>query len=188
MRWHLTLNEIRARKLDLARLDPRAGMPIAPPAGAAERAVSDVARRLGRALPPSYRAFLALHDGWHDLYQGVSLLGARHLARGTYRDLARMVIEEANAVGSAREAGLVPFGIDAAAETIFAWDPASARPDGELEVVVWMNEIGERVASFPALLDLVLDMLTADLDERRKVADPAARRRAPAPSASLLSA
>lgn len=178
MRWNLTLREIRAKKLELARIDPRAGMPVAPPPGVTGRTIEDLARRLGGTLPPSYRAFLELYDGWHDLYQGVSLLGAKSLARGTYVDLARVVIDQGDAVpkGSRRRPALVPFGIDPAAETIFAWDTTSARADGELEVVVWMNEIGERVESFPALLDLVLDMLTADVDERRRVTEPRARR------------
>src|SRR5262249_10723229 len=83
-------------------------------------------------------------------------------ARGTYVELARLSLEDP---------GLFPFGIDAAGETIFAWDTAAARADGELAIVVWMNEIGERVASFPHFLELVLEMLGAEIAERR----PAAR-------------
>ena len=59
MDWHDSLRRIRALKLELARLDPRGGMPIAPPAGASEAAIEGVERRLGFALPPSYRALLA---------------------------------------------------------------------------------------------------------------------------------
>lgn len=170
MRWQSTLQEIRAKKLDLARLDPRAGMPVLPPSGAAPRAIEAVERRLGRPLPPSYRALLAQHDGVPQLYHGASLLGTRPLARGTYVDLARLVIDAPG------DADLVPFGIDATGEAIFAWDRAAARDDGELEVVIWVNEIGERVESFPAFLDLVCAMLTAEIDDRRRVAAPASRR------------
>src|SRR4051812_25216890 len=110
MRWNLTLREIRAKKLELARTDPRAGMPITPPPGASERTIADLVRRLGGALPPSYRAFLELYDGWHDLYQGVSLLGSKSLARGTYVDLARIVIDHGDvpAAGSRKRPALVP--------------------------------------------------------------------------------
>jgi hypothetical protein len=69
---------------------------------------------------------------------------------------------------------LIPFGSDSRAETIFAWDPASERGDGELEVVVWINEIGERVPSFASFLDLVLEMHAAELGGR---AAPQTRRR-----------
>jgi hypothetical protein len=89
--------------------------------------------------------------------------------RGTYVDLARLEIDGPG--------DLVPFGVDATGETIFAWDRAAERADGELEVVLWINEIGERVESFPAFLDLVCAMLTAEIDDRRRLAPPAGRRR-----------
>ncbi len=162
MRWQPLLAEIRAQKLAFARLDPRAGMPVQPPAGASPAAIAAAERRLGRPLPPSYRALLAQHDGLPCFYQGANLLGTRSLARGTYVDLARMTID------AERSASLFPFGIDAGGETIFAWDTAHERPDGELEVVVWMNDIGARIDGFPAFLELVLDMLTADIAERQR--------------------
>jgi len=174
MHWQETITEIRAVKLELARKNPRAGMPIMPPTGASEGAITTVEKRIGRRLPPSYREFLRAHDGWPELYQGASLLGARHLSRGTYVDLARMVLEECEtplpemtpAAPREQAAPLIPFGIDAGAEVVFAWNPAEARGDEELEVVVWLNELGIRLASFPDFLILVLEMLSADLDAR----------------------
>ena len=41
--------------------------------------------------------------------------------------------------------------------------------DGELEVVVWMNEIGARLPSFPAFLEHVLEMLGAEIAERQRL-------------------
>ena len=75
----------------------------------------------------------------------------------------------------------------AAGETFFAWDPSRAGADGELEVVVWMNEIGARVESFPVFLDMVLDMLVAEIAERRALGMtiPASHRRERVPAASL---
>ncbi len=175
--------EIRATKLELARLDPRGGMPVSPGGPAAERGVALVERRLRRALPPSYREFLGSHDGWQELYQGVTLLGVHHLSRGTYVDLARMLLDEcetpvpestvrvARATATPRRppsAALVPFGIDARAEAVFAWNTGVSYADGELEVVVWMNEVGLRLQSFAELLELVLDMLGAELAVKRK--------------------
>src|SRR4051812_30168441 len=191
MRWHQLLKEIRARRLELARLDPRAGMPVLPPDGATPLAIAAVERRLGRPLPPSYRKLLALHDGIPHFYQGVSLLNAHHLARGTFVDLTRLVIDlgEVSRVESARgrRSGLLPFGIDAAGETIFAWDTSAPGPDGELQVVLWMNEIGERVESFPSFLELVLAMLEGDIDERRRALEPISLRRAMLAEAMLSS-
>ena len=56
------------------------------------------------------------------------------------------------------------------------------RADGEMEIVVWMNEIGERVASFPDFLDLVLEMIGADIAERQRT------HRSSRPRAQLLPA
>jgi hypothetical protein len=173
MRWHLTLSQIRAKKLELARLDPRSGMPIKPPAGASGRAIAEVERRLGRPLPPSYRAFLELYDGWPNLYHGISLLGARPLARGTYVDVVRLVLD--TELRGASAASLVPFGIDAQADAIFAWDLDDAQASGELGVVVYMGAIAERVDDFPALLDLVHDMLIGDLAEASAASPRAGR-------------
>jgi hypothetical protein len=146
-------------------------MPLQPPVGARAAAIDLADRRLGRALPPSYRDLLAHHDGVPGLYQGASLLGARALARGTYVDLARLVLEaEAGTV-------VVPFGVDDQGETIFAWDTSRGRADGELEIIVWMNEIGERVPSFSDFLELVLEMLRADVAERERTAGPMSRAR-----------
>ncbi|WP_437933142.1 SMI1/KNR4 family protein [Sorangium sp. So ce341] len=185
MEWLESMHRIRALKLELARMDPRRGMPIAPPAGAPEAAIAGVERRLGMPLPPSYRELLARHDGWPQLFAGASLLGVRALARGSYMDVGRMVLElcegeEARRAGerdvapsslrgrySARSA-LVPFGIDAAAETVFAWDPEARSPDGELEVILWTNDVGMRLSGFAELLDMVKEMLAAELDDRRK--------------------
>ncbi|WP_437519808.1 SMI1/KNR4 family protein [Sorangium sp. So ce726] len=185
MEWLESMHRIRALKLELARMDPRRGMPIAPPAGASEEAIAGVERRLGMALPPSYRELLSRHDGWPQLFAGASLLGVRALARGSYMDVGRMVLEhcdgeEVRGAGErdgapatvrgrygARSA-LVPFGIDAAAETVFAWDPEVRTPDGELEIILWTNDVGLRLSGFPELLDMVKDMLAAELDDRRR--------------------
>ncbi len=163
MRWQPLLAEIRAQKLALARLDPRAGMPVKPPSGASAAAIEAVERRMGRPLPPSYRELLAQHDGLPGFYQGASLLGTRPLTRGTYVELARLSID------AEKSAGLVPFGIDPAGETIFAWDTHGAGTEGELPIVVWMNEIGERVPSFAGFLELVLEMLGAEIADRRRL-------------------
>lgn len=171
MRWQPLLAAIRAQKLALARLDPRAGMPVLPPPGAAPRAIEAVEQRLGRPLPPSYRELLAQHDGLPGFYLGAGLLGTRPLMRGTYVDLARLSIDVE------RTADLVPFGVDGAGETFFAWDTGRSRGDGEIGILVWMNEIGERVSCFPDFLELCLEMLSAEVAEHQRPLATASRGR-----------
>jgi hypothetical protein len=192
--WYDTIQAIRARKLELARLDPRAGMPVMPPSGATPANLAAIERRLKRPLPPTYRAFLAQHDGWPRFYHGTTLLSAKQLTRGNYVDVVRLVTSDVESaspntssappstgslpgvVGAAVapprvaprafRASLIPFGIDDTAETIFAFDPSAQAADGELEVIVWINQIGERLESFPAFLELVHEMLGGDILER----------------------
>ncbi len=172
------LGEIRALKLDLARLDPRAGMPVLPPGGATSSGLLAAERKLGRALPPAYRELLAIHDGFPQLYQGASLLSTSQIVRGSFVDIARMTIENGEPRSSdtrLRRPTLVPFGIDSGAETIFAFDREA--PGAELGVLIWMNEIGVRLDDFDAFLDFVTEMLQADVEERRRDVEPRSQRR-----------
>ena len=172
------LAEIRALKLDLARLDPRAGMPVLPPPGAPPSSLIAVERKIGRELPAAYRELLALHDGFPQLYQGASLLSTSQIVRGSFVDIARMMIDlgdSAPASWSHRRPALVPFGIDSQAETIFAFDCGGT--SSELGVVLWANEIGVRLDDFPSFLDFVIEMLQADVEERRSLVEPRSQRR-----------
>jgi hypothetical protein len=173
------LGEIRALKLDLARLDPRAGMPVLPPGGATTAGLLAAERKLGRALPSAYRELLAIHDGFPQLYQGASLLSTSQLVRGSFVDIARMTIdldgEPRSSDSRLRRPTLVPFGIDSSAETIFAFDREAPGP--ELGVLIWVNEIGVRLDGFDAFLDFVTEMLQADVEERRRDVEPRSQRR-----------
>jgi hypothetical protein len=177
------LGEIRALKLDLARLDPRAGMPVLPPPGATPAGLLGAERKLGRALPSAYRELLAIHDGFPQLYQGASLLSTSQLVRGSFVDIARMTIdldgEPRSSDSRLRRPTLVPFGIDSGAETIFAFDREAPGP--ELGVLIWVNEIGVRLDGFDAFLDFITEMLQADVEERRRDVEPRSQRLVAAP-------
>jgi hypothetical protein len=169
-----TIHGIRSKRLELARLDPRGGMPSMPPPPASFSAIQAVERRLGFALPASYRAFLSAHDGWPGFFHGANLLSTAALARGTYMSVGRMAFAENTAeledgpISVARAAtGFVPFGIDAQAEMVFGWDPARPEPSGELRVIWWIHGVGDTAPSFHAFLEFVLEMLDADLLERQ---------------------
>jgi len=56
--------------------------------------------------------------------------------------------------------------MDPKATTIFAFNPAVVRPDGEMEVILWVNELGERTDTFGDFLSMVLEMLEVDVAER----------------------
>jgi hypothetical protein len=173
--WRDRIWQIRNLKMDLAKVDPTVGPAIAPHPGATPRAIVAVERRIRRRLPPSYRAFLAEHDGWPLFFQGATLLGTHELARGNHAELAEAAFgayetplpelgPPARPKGDVAQ--MIPFGLDPHANLLFAFNPAVLRPDGEMEVILWVNGLGERRESFTQLLDFVLDMLQADLAEK----------------------
>ncbi len=174
MHWRPLIGAIRAKKLEIARLDPRRGMPVLPPVGATPRQIANVEKKLGRPLPPSYREFLSVHDGWPELLHGTSLLGAHHLARGTFDGIARMAID----IEDRSPSEIVAFGVDAPGESIFAWDPRAERDDGELGGGGWVNDIGARLDDFTAFLEFADAVLEADVLSLRSARLEPARPRA----------
>jgi len=167
--------QIRRAKMELAKADPDLGPSVAPPPGASLRAISAAERKMCRRLPPSYRAFLRQHDGWPMFFHGASLLGTRDLPKASHASKTREAFESYEtpipeigppARPEGRPDAMIPFGIDPKASIIFAFNPAVVRPDGEMEVIMWVNELGERCESFHDFLTTVLEMLSDELLER----------------------
>lgn len=176
--WKQTVRKIRQIKLELSNASAALGPALGPAAGAEVAAIDVAERRLRRRLPPSYRAFLREHDGWPQLFQGASLLGTRQLSRSSFAELTMATFaayETTLAEMGARAwreggAPMIPFGMDPTGSIIFAFNPALTNREGEMEVVYWINGLGDRCKDFPELLALVLEMLTSDLAERESCA------------------
>jgi hypothetical protein len=175
--WKETIAKIREVKAELSVRDPAMGPAIAPPPGAGLRSIAVVERRIRHVLPPSYRAFLHLHDGWPLFFHEASLLGTRelskpgpfHLTRAAFAAYETPIPEigpPSRPEGNADS--MIPFGIDPTATTIFAFNPAVTSADGEMEVILWVNGLGERAASFAEFLSMALEMLELGLGEERQ--------------------
>jgi hypothetical protein len=155
---------------DLLRTAPHRDLGLVPNPGASERAIAAVEERIALPLPPSYRAFLRKHDGWPRFFEGATLLGSANLGKRMYEDLVRAAFEAAETPvphlgppSRSVQRPIIPFGADLAGTTLFAFNPAETRADGEYEVVAWVNEIGVRRDSFEDFLEFVLDMSEAEL-------------------------
>lgn len=172
---HDLLVQIREVHTEISWLEPYRDLGLIPNPAASEVAIARVEERLARPLPPSYRAFLKRHDGWPRFLDGASLLGTANLGLRQYEDLARAAFEAAETpvpeLGPPtrpRARALIPFGADLEGTTLFAFNPAVTRSDGEYEVIAWVNELGVRQPSFEAFLEFVLDLgrqQIADLTE-----------------------
>jgi hypothetical protein len=192
--WQLLLREIRRVQTEIMRLAPYRDVGLVPNPAASAVAIAAAEERIGRPLPPSYRAFLETHDGWPRFFEGATLLGTAHLGVRLYEQAARAAFDAAETpvpdVGPptrTKQQVLIPFGADLQATTLFAfvaptvsWAAAGLRPDwptervtGELGVVAWINEIGVRRDSFDGFLDLVLELCEAELAARSQGAEEA---------------
>lgn len=167
---HELLIQIRQIHTQISWLQPYRDLGLIPNPSASEMAINKAQKRLGQRLPPSYRAFLELHDGWPRFFEGASLLGTAHLGRRKYEDLARAAFEAAETpvpLGPPRRpraSTLIPFGADLEGTTLFAFNPAVTTPEGEYEVIAWVNEIGVRQPSFRGFLEFILDLGNQDLE------------------------
>lgn len=170
MDQHDLLIKIRETHTEISWLQPYRDLGLIPNPAASATALECAEERLACSLPPSYRAFLALHDGWPRFFDGASLLGTANLGHRKYEDLARAAFEAAETpvpdLGPPtrpRARVLIPFGADLEGTTLFAFNPAVKSADGEYEVVAWVNEIGVRQPSFTAFLEWILDLAEQDL-------------------------
>lgn len=176
--WKDTISKLREVKAELSAVDPTAGPAISPPPGAGLRTISIVERRIRHVLPPSYRAFLHLHDGWPLFFHEASLLGTRELSKpspfqatrsafAAYETPIPEIGPPSRPQGDSQQ--MIPFGIDPTATTIFAFNPGVTAPDGEMEVIMWVNGLGERAQNFAEFLTMSLEMLELGLAEQRQV-------------------
>jgi hypothetical protein len=165
MDQHDLLITIRELHTEISWLQPFRDLGLIPNPAASKLAIQKAEERVGRPLPPSYRAFLERHDGWPRFFDGASLLGTANIGLRKYEDLARAAFEAAETpipdLGPPtrpRARALLPFGADLEGTTLFAFNPAVVGPDGEYEVIAWVNEIGIRQPSFAAFLEFILEL------------------------------
>lgn len=173
-RWQALLKNIREDQTEIMRIAPFRDVGLVPNPPASSVAIAAAEERLGRELPPSYRAFLAQHDGWPRFFEGATLLGTANLGKRCYEEAARATFDAAETPvadltppSRFRPRVLIPFGIDLQATTLFAFNPAVTDVDGEFEVIAWVNEIGLRRGSFEDFLEMVAELCDTELHARR---------------------
>ncbi|WP_190197473.1 SMI1/KNR4 family protein [Streptomyces djakartensis] len=157
----LTDDEVRNEDDEGARQARWLGFPPA-----SEELISAMEERLGRRMPPSYREFLKVSDGWRHAGGFVWLLaGTRdahwHDNESGLADMAEEYLDEDAGPGGRREADLWREGLQLDAEsdaTYVLLDPGDVDEDGEWAVYTWASwraESPERHANF---LEFMRDM------------------------------
>jgi hypothetical protein len=164
-RWMTLLGSIRALQMELKRREPERPIGLSGNPSAPESAIVVTELRLGRKLPPSYREFLAFSDGWTSFFNAASLLGTGEIGRTGALEGAH---ERAMARGR-----LLPFGIDRAGASLFAFDTSVRLADGELGVVAWVGGLGIDCRCFTSFLATVLQLCRSELSTVRASDPPA---------------
>lgn len=133
--------------------------------GAKEPAIAAAEERLGRRLPPSYRQFLALSDGWHvDQTAGVYRLGGAADIDWFKDPYDMSALYEQNLGDHPREEDVVLAGmwqralrLETDSDMSHALlDPGDSDTDGEWALYVykgWSGEFPDRYPSFRAYME-----------------------------------
>ncbi|MEW2466137.1 SMI1/KNR4 family protein [Streptomyces sp. NPDC046994] len=163
--WHEFLG--RWQEEWIPREDEDDGQTVVPQGrpGATEAAIIAAEERLGRRLPPSYRAFLAVSDGWHvDETAGVYQLGGAEDIDWFQDPHGMTQLYQENLGDDPREedvllAGMWRRGLRLETDSDMSHallDPGDSDQDGEWALYVyqgWSGELPRRYVSFRAYME-----------------------------------
>jgi cell wall assembly regulator SMI1 len=102
---------------------------------ATEDQLSELEARLHRPLPPSYRMFLSLHNGWRMASGAIDLLTVREMLSGPREASIHKWQSQARAVGDSLAADSLVIGYSEISSTKFLLDPTRIDAEGEWTVV-----------------------------------------------------
>ncbi|RWC35240.1 MAG: SMI1/KNR4 family protein [Mesorhizobium sp.] len=145
--------------------DHRLGGPCSP------KQLAVLEKRLGKPLPPSYKAFLELHNGWADLSGDAKLLAVEdHTAEWVEEHLADLEevfadLDQENPF----EHGALAVLLGEDSNQVLYIDPHTARADGEMDFVALDITTEERrFPDFTSFLVHKLDLLRVMIDAQKK--------------------
>lgn len=152
-------DEVRGADDEAARRSRWLGFPPA-----SEERIAAMEKRLGRRMPPSYRSFLQVTDGWPHAGGFVWLLAGTADARwhdnaSGLADLFEEYLEEDAEPEERREAGVWRRGLQLDVEsdaTYVLLDPEDVDEDGEWAVYTWASwraDAPERYPNFRAFME-----------------------------------
>jgi hypothetical protein len=144
----LHIFELNATYEQLIGLKPR--QRLGPPAP--EAAIAGFEAWLGFSLPPSYRLFLAMHNGWKGFEANLSLLSIEEQKEGETADYVRSWKAEAWAEGQTLIVEGLVIGIELNTAKAWVIDTSHRDDRGEMEVVNWHGFETQRDPDFLAML------------------------------------
>lgn len=135
---------------------------LGPPASEAQ--LAELEARLKRPLPPSYRTFLKLHNGWRMASGAVDLLSVEEMLEGPRADKIKKWQAEAEKAGDPLAANGLVIGFGEATSIRLLLDPSTLDETGEWAIVGHDNGPEWNYPSFIAWLE-------ASVEEFRELAE-----------------
>jgi hypothetical protein len=123
---------------------------LGPPATEAD--IAKLEAWLGSPLPPSYRLFLSLHDGWSEFQADISLLSIEEQMHGDASEYIRSWKSDAWAKGEAVLLNGLVIGVETGAGKGYIIDTAQRDDRGEMDIIYWVFFETERYPDFLEML------------------------------------
>jgi hypothetical protein len=139
-------------KVDRLLFDEEYPHELGPPCSAVQ--LDTLQRRLGRPLPPSYRAFLDLHNGWDSVSGDAKILSVEDQSSEWVAKRVEWLGVLFYDIGKDPFAnGSLPVFLGTDARNFVLLDPTTERPDGEMDLVAYdLIREEERFPDFTAFL------------------------------------
>lgn len=131
--------------------------------------VALIQKAAGFELPPDYRTFLELHNGWQGFSGENALLSAEQMTGGPMASSVAETKEIQREVSDPAVNGFVINASESGSDIAYI-DPATLRPDGTADVVRWDPRMREykRFPSFMAYLAGQVDLFERRIAKERE--------------------
>jgi len=146
---------------------------LGPPA--TPQQIARLEKKLGTPLPPSYRAFLELHNGWEHFDGSENLLSVEDQDSEWVKECLKMVkmaylaVDEEERHENPLEHGAIPIRMGEGEPAYLILDPRKVRKDGEMEFIEY--EYAEKTKRFKDFISFLRNDLKVErqlLEEEKK--------------------
>lgn len=120
---------------------------------------------LGKPLPPSYRAFLSLHNGWRQVDGAMDLLSTEEIIKGPRHKIIQAWQAQLKKIGDFVAANSIVIGLSEVTATKLLLDPNRTNPQGEWTVVQHHNYEENNYPSFLVWLESSIDEFRQLIEE-----------------------
>jgi len=133
--------------------------------------IAKLEQRLGKPLPPSYRDFLELHNGWEHFDGDLNLLSVNDQDSDWVKEWLKMLAMAFEEVGEENpfDKGAIPVMLGEGEHRFLILDPRTVRPDGEMDFVKYtFAEAEDQFEDFTSFLRYDLEVEHQLIEKEKK--------------------